>query len=214
LANQVNVRKANQVNIGASRGSFTKGRHHLNGQQALAYARVRKPAGESDFTRAARQQEVVQGIRDAIIRGGFINDPIGLLKAVGRTVETNVPRKILPDLAEAASEITRKRTYRAVITRPLVRGGYDSRGSIQIPDVGDIRKLSAAIFPPTGTLPPEKYLAPPSSGDVSGSGVSNCRPASTPKPTRRPPTPKPEVTPGPTPVPTPIDSPEATPAPP
>jgi LCP family protein required for cell wall assembly len=38
---------------GFTRGfSITKGRHHLNGQQALAYARVRKPAGESDFTRA------------------------------------------------------------------------------------------------------------------------------------------------------------------
>ena len=58
--------------------SITAGRHHLNGNQALAYARVRKPAGESDFTRAARQQEVVSGIRDAIVKGGFINDPVGL----------------------------------------------------------------------------------------------------------------------------------------
>ena len=41
-------------------------------------------------------------------------------------------------------------------------GPYDSRGSIQVPKVGDIRKLAAAIFPPTGTLPSDKYLAPPS----------------------------------------------------
>ena len=42
---------------GFTRGfSITAGRHHLNGQQALAYARVRKASGESDFTRAARQQ--------------------------------------------------------------------------------------------------------------------------------------------------------------
>ena len=66
---------------GFSRGfAITKGRHHLNGQQALAYARVRKAAGESDFTRAARQQEVLSGIRDRIVHGGFINDPIGLLR--------------------------------------------------------------------------------------------------------------------------------------
>jgi polyisoprenyl-teichoic acid--peptidoglycan teichoic acid transferase len=32
--------------------SISAGRHHLNGQQALAYARVRKANGESDFTRA------------------------------------------------------------------------------------------------------------------------------------------------------------------
>jgi len=174
--------------------SITKGKHHLNGNQALAYARVRKPAGESDFTRAARQQEVVQGIRDSIVRGGFINDPIGLLKAVGRTVETNVPRKVLPDLADAATHITRKQTYRAVITHPLVDGTYDSRGSIQKPDVPAIRKLAASIFTPTGTLPPAKYLAPASTGSVSGSGVSSCRPPATPRPTPQPtpkPTPKP-----------------------
>ena len=66
--------------------SITTGRHHLNGNQALAYARVRKAAGESDFTRAARQQEVLSGIRDAIVRGEFLNDPLGLLRAIGKTV--------------------------------------------------------------------------------------------------------------------------------
>ena len=72
---------------GYERGFAIKaGRHHLNGNQALAYARVRKAAGESDFTRAARQQEVLSGMRDQIERGGFINDPIGLLKAIGKTV--------------------------------------------------------------------------------------------------------------------------------
>ena len=47
--------------------SITAGRHHLNGNQALAFARVRKASGESDFTRAARQQEVISGIREAIV---------------------------------------------------------------------------------------------------------------------------------------------------
>ena len=70
---------------GYERGfSITAGRHHLNGQQALAYARVRRPAGESDFTRAARQQEVLSGVRDAVVKGGFLNDPVGLLKALAR----------------------------------------------------------------------------------------------------------------------------------
>ena len=55
--------------------SITKGRRHLNGYQALAYARVRHPAGESDFTRAARQQEVLSGARDAIVGGPFPERP-------------------------------------------------------------------------------------------------------------------------------------------
>ena len=51
--------------------SITAGHHHLNGLQALAYARVRKASGESDFTRAARQQELLNGLRDSIVKGGF-----------------------------------------------------------------------------------------------------------------------------------------------
>jgi LCP family protein required for cell wall assembly len=198
--------------------SITAGRHHLNGQQALAYARVRKPAGESDFTRAARQQEVISGIRDAIVKGGFLNDPVGLLRAVGQTVETNVPRKLLPDLADAASKVGRTDTYREVIDHPLVGAGFDARGSIQIPNLPAIRKLAAALFPPTGTRPPAKYVLPESTGKVSGSGTGNCAPAPTPKPrptpkptpkaTARPhsaaPTPPPE--PAPTPAPTPVPS--------
>src|SRR6478672_6534018 len=93
--------------------SITAGRHHLNGNQALAYARVRKAAGEGDFTRAARQQEALSGIRDGVVKGGFVNDPIGLLKAVGHTATTTVPRKLLPDLAAAATKIGRNGTYRA-----------------------------------------------------------------------------------------------------
>ena len=143
---------------GFTRGfAITKGRHHLNGNQALAYARVRKAAGESDFTRAARQQEVLSGIRDAIVHGGFINDPIGLMRAIGETVTTNVPRKVLPDLADAMAKIGREDTYRAVITSPLVSSGFDARGSIQLPNSTDHGPLRPRSSRRAGTFPNEKY---------------------------------------------------------
>jgi LCP family protein required for cell wall assembly len=178
--------------------SIKAGLHHLDGQQALAYARVRKASGESDFTRAARQQEVISGIRDSIVHGGFLNDPIGLLQALGRTVETNVPRGLLPDLAELATEVGREQTFRAVVTHPLVSSGFDVRGSIQIPDVAGIRTLAAKLFPTDGSLPSADLGLPkPSATSVSGSGVGGCNPA--PKPT---PTPKPKPTSMPNPSPT------------
>lgn len=167
---------------GFSRGfSITKGRHHLNGQQALAYARVRKAAGESDFTRAARQQEVLSGIRDRIVRGGFIDDPIGLLRALSKTVTTNVPRKILPDMADVMARVERQHTYRAVITSPLVSGASDSRGSIQVPDLKRIMALAEAMFPPAGTLPDAKYqqVSAPT-GKAPTSGVGGCTPRPSP----------------------------------
>jgi LCP family protein required for cell wall assembly len=200
---------------GYSRGfSIRKGKHHLNGQQALAYARVRKAAGESDFTRAARQQEVLSGIRDRIVKGGFIDDPVGLLRALSKTITTNVPRKILPDLADTMAKVGRQDTYRTVITSPLIASGRDARGSIQIPNLKRILALSAAIFPPTGTLPTKKYRVPKAGGGAATtSGVAGCKPAATPRPTPRPtPKPTPKPTAKPTTAPTPTAS--AEPAPP
>ena len=55
--------------------SITAGHHHLNGTAALAYARVRKAAGESDFTRAARQQEILTGLRDCDRQGRLPQGP-------------------------------------------------------------------------------------------------------------------------------------------
>ncbi|HYC07115.1 MAG TPA: LCP family protein [Candidatus Binatia bacterium] len=173
--------------------SITAGRHHLNGLQALAYARVRKAAGESDFTRAARQQELLNGLRDRIVSGGFLSNPVGLFRSLGRTISTNVPRSILPDLADDMTHIGRNQTYRAVIGHPLVAPGYDVRGSIQIPNLKLIHALAAQVFPTDGTKPLTKFAAPPATkGGVSGSGVSNCstgKPKPTPKPTVKP-TPK------------------------
>jgi LCP family protein required for cell wall assembly len=184
--------------------SITAGKHHLTGNQALAYARVRKAAGESDFTRAARQQEVLSGIRDRVVKGGFINDPIGLLKAVGQTVTTNVPRKLLPDLADAAVKIGRDGTYRAVIGHPLVSSGRnDPRGSILIPNLKAIRALAADLFPTDGSLPKKTYAVPKGAAKTTGgSGVSGCGARPTARPTAKPtakPTTKPTTKPTPTP---------------
>ena len=190
--------------------AITAGRHHLNGLQALAYARVRKASGESDFTRAARQQELLNGLRDRIVKGGFLSNPVGLFRAVAQTVSTNVPRSILPDLADDMTKIGRNQTYRAVVGHPLVGAGFDARGSIQVPNIKGIRALAAQMFPINGSKPPTKYAAPPASSGGGGSGVSNCagaKPKATPKPTPKP-TKKPTATPSLSKPPTP--SPDAT----
>jgi LCP family protein required for cell wall assembly len=214
--------------------SIAEGLHHLDGRQALAYARVRKAAGEDDFSRQTRQQEVLSGIRDAVVKGGFLRDPIGFLRAVGGSVETNLPRALVPRIAKIAQQIGRTRTYRATIIGAL-HSQYDQRGYVQIGDVSLIRKLVAKLMPTDGSLPPSRYLV----GETSrsrplGSGVGTCAPPPsaapppsptakpTPRPTAKPtprptakPTPKPgsSTTPKPTPHRTPSPTPEPTPSP-
>jgi len=52
---------------------FPAGRNHLNGDQALIFARTRK--GDNDFERARRQQLLVAGAVDAVRKRGLKNLP-------------------------------------------------------------------------------------------------------------------------------------------
>ena len=133
--------------------SIRPGRHHLNGGEALAYARIRKATGENDFTRAARQQEVLVALRDRVVQGGFVTNVTGFLGAVGETLETDMPADRLPFLAGLIDQIGRDEVYRAVIEPPLVELTSDDRGSILVPDVVAIRGLADDLFPPPGTEP-------------------------------------------------------------
>ena len=134
--------------------SMTAGPHHLDGETALAYARSRKGNGESDFTRAARQQQILLGLRDAAMSGGSLLWELpGLLDAVGGTFRTDVPIALLPQLAAIADEMDRDAVTRAVIRHPLVRSERTQYGSSLIPDVAAIAAMAAELFPPEGGEP-------------------------------------------------------------
>lgn len=212
------------------------GRYHMNGSQALAYARIRKAAGESDFTRAARQQEVIAALRDRMVQGAFLANPGDFLKSLGRTISTNIKPSFIADYIDIAASVGRKDVFRVVIRSPLVRSGYDQRGSIQLPQYEKIKAMAAGLFTPTGTRP-EGFDTMPSAGSGStkrASSSSNCGIRPTPRPTpgptatpsaspaasptagptgtpTAPPTPAP--TPPPTPTPTPTLAPTPTPTP-
>jgi LCP family protein required for cell wall assembly len=141
---------------GGGRGfSIGEGKHHLDGLAALAYARIRKPAGESDFTRADRQQQVLVAIRRAIGTEDLLLRLPELLEAVGDTVRTDIPVEKLPELAALGEEIPGKALTRVVIRHPLVRPGpKDHRyGAVQVPDLPAIRSMAARLFPPVGETP-------------------------------------------------------------
>ena len=194
------------------------GRYRMNGGQALAYARIRKAAGESDFTRAARQQEVIAALRDRMVKGAFLANPGAFLKSIGKTISTNIKPSFIADYIDVAADVGRKDVFRVVVKSPLVRSGYDSRGSIQLPDLKKIKAMAARLFTPTGTRP-EGFDTMPSAGTGStkrASSSTNCGIKATPRPKPRPtPTARPSTPPsaGPTSAPTRAPTPEPTPPP-
>lgn len=152
--------------------SIKAGEHHLDGVNALAFARARKGAGESDFTRAGRQQQVLLALRDAVTKdGSLLWELPQLLDLAGDLITTDMPISRLPALAAVVDEIDDDAVVRAVIRHPLVKSKSTQYGSSLIPDVEAIQEVASKLFPPPGG-DPQPWPTP--------------KPSATPKPTATP----------------------------
>ncbi len=142
--------------------SVTAGPHHFSGSDALAYARIRHPAGESDFTRQARQQALLVALRRQLASSDLVLRLPGLIAAVGRDVETDLPRDRLPALAAIASEMGPKSIFQVVVKIPLIKPATISPyGSVQVPNLARIQAMAAGLFSPPGTRPTVDVTASP-----------------------------------------------------
>lgn len=146
------------------------GLHHFNGWEALAYSRARKAGGESDFTRASRQQEVLLAIRDKVLSDGDLLWRLPeLIETFGDLIRTDIPVDRLPALAALAGELDGEDIVRVVLKKPLVGGTRDAvYGSVQVPDIDAIHALTDALFPAPGT-PPTPWPTPRPTGTPEAS---------------------------------------------
>jgi len=196
--------------------AINAGHYHMNGLTALAYARIRHSYGESDFTRAARQGEIVIAARDRIVAGGFLTDPAAFIESMGELVKTSVDPSAVGQYAGIAASIPRDHIFRAVIQYPLVHGAIaDPRGSVLIPRMNLIQDLAKRAFPQAGTLPVGLGTIPEDSTDPTKTKLPSVTCTAPPPPTAAPtPTPSQSGAPSaaptaapPTAEPTPTDKP-------
>lgn len=116
------------------------GTHHMDGYTALAFARSRLGAGDNDFTRADRQQRVIEALGTQMRRGGWLLNLPSLLNAVGEAVATDIPVELLPHVARALLDADLSHIQRLVIERPLVYSDTLTDGTyVLIPDLEAIR---------------------------------------------------------------------------
>jgi LCP family protein required for cell wall assembly len=115
-----------------------RGEHHLNGRQALAFARVRKnrcSPGEDDRARARRQQQVLSAIRARLLSpAGFVRMPLVAWQAP-RTLRTDMAGPGLIGLAVAVV------TGGSGATRVLEPSGPGPGGSLLVSDEAKARAV-------------------------------------------------------------------------
>jgi polyisoprenyl-teichoic acid--peptidoglycan teichoic acid transferase len=125
------------------------GPQHLDGAAALGFARSRMSQGESDFTRAARQQVLLAAIAEKLTAGNVFVTLPGLLDAAKRNIATDIPSSRLSAIASAVEEADLAGIERTVLTPEdgfVTVEAYSAVGYILHPNLDAIRALGERIF--------------------------------------------------------------------
>jgi len=123
------------------------GIQHMNGEQALEYARSRKST--SDFERAARQQRVLVSLREQADIGEAIRNIDVLAAAISQSVRTDIPVELMPQLLGLADRIGSRSIRSVIFTPPFYQTeclNCPPRGYIIQPKVERIRAAVAQAF--------------------------------------------------------------------
>ncbi len=131
--------------------------YHLDGPDALAYARVRKGGG-GDFGRAERQQQVAMAIVDRVV--GFdmlptlVTKSPALYQEVASGIRTNMTLQEMVSLAVLAFQIPKENIRRGVIAPPKMVGFHTTETGAQVlrPVPDQIRILRDHIFVETSAF--------------------------------------------------------------
>jgi LCP family protein required for cell wall assembly len=108
---------------------FDAGCQHMNGTQALEYARTRH--ADSDFGRALRQQQVIKAAREKALQLDMLFRYNDVLNQLGDAVETNIPPDLQWTFAQLAGQIQTSDVYTAQIDANMVREVADT-GELQL----------------------------------------------------------------------------------
>ncbi len=129
---------------------LSAGPHHLDGQEALAYARSRKGAGDNDFTRARRQQEVLLALRKRVVDPTILPRLPELISVAGDTLRSNFPTDRLSEflkIAQAADDSSVRQIVlgprRYATNPPLSQTGGQY---ILVPNMDAIAAISVELF--------------------------------------------------------------------
>lgn len=94
------------------------GKVELNGRTALAYARSRQGEGDSDFTRAARQQQLLVALRNKLTSADMLTRLPDIIDVAGDTVRTNLPSDRFEEFIKLARKVDPEAIQREVLTYP------------------------------------------------------------------------------------------------
>jgi LCP family protein required for cell wall assembly len=122
------------------------GLQHMDGEQALRYARSRHTS--TDFDRGARQQRVLLSLRQQADPQALIPKLPELVAALKSTVRTDIPVSQLDELLGLASQVDTANIRSYVFAPPLYSQDtcQDARGCVVLPKISRIKQAVKNAF--------------------------------------------------------------------
>jgi cell envelope-related transcriptional attenuator-like protein/LytR cell envelope-related transcriptional attenuator len=125
------------------------GPQHMDGLQALVYARSRHRAAGGDFDRGRRQQRVLLSLREQMNARAIIANLPSLVQTLQQSVKTDIPTSQLPKLLALAESVD-TRDIRSYVFAPSYYAteclNCPPRGYIITPNVARIRAAVRDAF--------------------------------------------------------------------
>jgi LCP family protein required for cell wall assembly len=129
---------------------LSAGVHTLDSRTALAFVRSRKGAGDSDFTRAARQQQLLVALRHKLTDPAMLPQVPSLLSIAGETVRTNFPPDRIGEMLRLAQRTDDSNIERVVLQPPTysIHPPTSSTGGSYILrlDLAAVARLSIELY--------------------------------------------------------------------
>jgi LCP family protein required for cell wall assembly len=132
------------------------GEYHFDGHTALAYARTRFGIGDNDFTRAARQQELLEALVRQVTGADLLLNYPTLLALAGDSVASDIPVEHMQYLARLLEKADMSSVERLVIQYPLAYADNLTDGTyILVPDIEAIQAaVESMLSTDSGPAPP------------------------------------------------------------
>lgn len=121
--------------------TFTKGKMHLNGAKALAYARMRHSDPQGDYGRQKRQREVITQIVKKILSTKSLSNYSTLMDSLSSSMRTSLKFNDMVAIGEKYSACIKNVSQ----TTLQGLGVYINGASYQVPTTEELQKVSDKI---------------------------------------------------------------------
>ncbi len=122
------------------------GPQHLNGRTALAYIRSRHGAGDSDWKRSSRQQQVLIALLHKMAQPSQILALPSLLKTLAASVETDFPANQVADYVALGQDVPSANITQVVLGPPYTVTGISTQTASNCLLNDKVAALSVQLF--------------------------------------------------------------------